>query len=114
MVTPTPASVVIVAFPFSDLSAKKFRPAVVLAEAGRNDWILCQISSNPHSDPNAVRLTDQSFSQGALRLVSFARPTKLFTAHISLINKRVAILKDDVFREILSATVDAFQKNLPR
>ena len=34
--------VVIVHFPFSDLSASKLRPAVVLAEAGRGDWILCQ------------------------------------------------------------------------
>ena len=35
--------VVIVHFPFSDLSASKLRPAVVLAEAGRGDWILWQI-----------------------------------------------------------------------
>ncbi len=31
--------VVIVRFPFSDLSASKLRPAVVLAEAGRGDWM---------------------------------------------------------------------------
>jgi mRNA interferase MazF len=32
--------VVIVRFPFSDLTASKLRPAVVLADAGRGDWIL--------------------------------------------------------------------------
>jgi mRNA interferase MazF len=61
MVTPSPSSVVVVAFPFSDLSGAKLRPAVVLVAAGRDDWILCQITSNPHGDINAVSLTDQSF-----------------------------------------------------
>jgi hypothetical protein len=31
--------VVIVHFPFSDLTASKLRPAAVLAEAGRGDWV---------------------------------------------------------------------------
>ena len=33
----TAGQVVIVHFPFSDLTASKLRPAVVLAEAGRGD-----------------------------------------------------------------------------
>jgi len=46
MVSPSKGSVVLVKFPFSDLSSSKLRPAVVLAAAGRDDWILCQITSN--------------------------------------------------------------------
>jgi len=114
MVTPSPASIVIVAFPFSDLSGTKLRPAVVLADAGRDDWILCQVTSNPHSDPKAVKLTDDSFSKGTLSAVSFARPTKLFTANVSLMNKRVAILKDQTFKEVLKTTISLFQTNLPK
>ena len=37
MGTPTAGSVVLVRFPFSDLSQTKLRPAVVLADAGRGD-----------------------------------------------------------------------------
>jgi len=40
MVTPSIGSVVLVRFPFSDLSASKLRPAVVLAGVDRDDWIL--------------------------------------------------------------------------
>jgi mRNA interferase MazF len=40
MVTPTAGAIVLVRFPFSDLSQAKLRPAVVLADAGRGDWIL--------------------------------------------------------------------------
>jgi mRNA interferase MazF len=48
--------VVIVRFPFSDLTASKLRPAAVLAEAGRGDWVLCQITSKSYGDPRAIQL----------------------------------------------------------
>lgn len=50
MVTPSAGAVVLLPFPFSDLSRSKLRPAVILADAGRDDWILCQITSNPYGD----------------------------------------------------------------
>jgi mRNA interferase MazF len=114
MVTPGPASIVVVEFPFSDLSGAKLRPAVVLTDAGRGDWILCQITSNPHSDSQAVKLTPTALRAGALTDISFARPTKLFTAHESLMTKRVAILHDRAFREIVQTTIDALQKVMPK
>jgi hypothetical protein len=61
------------------------RPALVLADAGRNDWLLCQITSQPFADARAVTLVDGDFSTGGLRLRSFARPAKLFTANASLV-----------------------------
>ena len=45
MVILSEGSVVFARFPFSDLSSSKFRPAVVLAFADRDDWILCQVTS---------------------------------------------------------------------
>lgn len=90
---PLPAgTVALVAFPFSDLSRSKLRPALVLAEAGRGDLILCQITSNPYADPTAVELTDRDFAEGSLRRVSYARPGKLFTGHQSILRNRVGVL----------------------
>ena len=60
--------VVLVPFPFSDLSRSKMPPAVVLAESGRDDWILCQITSNPYGDSQSITLTAQDFSKGGLRV----------------------------------------------
>ena len=58
MGAPAIGSVVLVPFPFSDLSQSKRRPAVVLAPAERGDWILCQITSKPYAAVRAVPLTD--------------------------------------------------------
>lgn len=112
MVKPGPASIVVMPFPFSDLSGTKLRPAVILADAGHGDWVLCQITSNPYSDPNAIRLTGAELQKGALNTVSFARPTKLFTANENLIVKRVAILKSNAFKSIVTVTLDALRKNI--
>lgn len=85
-------SVVLVPFPFSDLSDSKLRPALVLASVGRGDLVLCQITSRAYADKNAIELTDSDFDTGSLRATSYARPGKLFTAHESLIVGRVGIL----------------------
>lgn len=105
MVAPATGAVVLVRFPFSDLSQTKVRPAVVLAEAGRGDWILCQVTSKPYSDTRAIKLDDTSFSTGSLRVTSYARPGKLFTANRDLIVAEVAKLKLEPFTAIVDAVV---------
>jgi len=112
MVTPTAGSVVLVPFPFSDLSRAKLRPAVVLAHAGREDWILCQITSKPYADPRAIMIVDTSFATGSLRLTSYARPGKLFTANRSLMRAEVGKLKREALREIVEAVVAILQAGL--
>jgi mRNA interferase MazF len=96
--------VVLVHFPFSDLTASKLWPAVVLADAGRGDSILCQITSNAYGDGRAVPLDTDDFASGSLRRASYARPGKLFTAHTSIIAGNVGILvaaKLDVIRNTI-------------
>ena len=103
MVAPAAGAVVLVRFPFSDLSQTKVRPAVVLANAGRGDCILCQITSKPYGDASAIELTIAAFATGSLRVVSFARPAKLFTANQNLITSQVGNLKPDALRSIAKA-----------
>lgn len=105
MVAPARAAVVIVHFPFSDLSQTKLRPAVVLADAGRGDWLLCQITSNSFGDSDAVQITSSDFSSGSLRVVSFARPRKLFTASGELIAGCAGSLGGESFARISEAVV---------
>ena len=109
MVAPAAGSVVLVPFPFSDLSHAKLRPAVVLADAGRGDWILGQITSKPYADSGAVPLRDAEFSQGSLRLDSYARPGKLFTAHQSLLAAEAGKLKPEALALVISAVVRLLQ-----
>jgi mRNA interferase MazF len=102
--------VVIVHFPFSDLTASKLRPAIVLAKVDRGDWILCQVTSKPYGDARAVVLSSTDFMEGSLRLTSYLRPGKLFTAHSSLIAATVGELDSRKFAQIRDAVVNLIRQ----
>jgi mRNA interferase MazF len=103
---------VLVRFPFSDLSQSKLRPAIVLADAGRGDWILCQVTSNPYSDTRAIMLSDESFRQGGLQRTSYARPAKLFTANHELMMAEVGVLTVEALRQVINAVVEVLHSGL--
>lgn len=111
MGTPSVGTVVLIHFPFSDLSQSKSRPAIVLADAGRGDWVMCQITSNPYGDSMAVPLTNSSFASGSLHRDSFARPAKLFTADENLVNRRLGQLKIEPLRKVVAAIIQLLQRS---
>jgi mRNA interferase MazF len=103
----TAGAVVAVRFPFSDLTSVKLRPAVVLADAGRGDYVLLQVTSKPYADPRAVTLGPDAFASGALPVVSYARPAKLFTASDQLIAGVLGHLAQPAHHAVVSAVVSA-------
>lgn len=105
MGSPTAGAVVLLPFPFSDLSHSKRRPAVVLAEVGHGDFVLCQVTSNPYADLSAVVLSDTDFSEGGLQRESFARPGKLFTASASLFVTSLGQLQQSKCNELVDSVV---------
>jgi len=105
---------VLVRFPFSDLSSSKLRPAIVLAFTGRDDWILCQVTSNPYSDPTAIRVNESDFKIGSLQKVSYARPGKLFTANSSLMITEAGRLHAMAFNNIINTIVGILQKAMKK
>lgn len=77
--------VVVAPFPFSDLSAAKKRPALVVAALTGDDVVLCQITSQSVRDDYALALADDDFDNGGLRQSSNIRPNRLFTADTKII-----------------------------
>jgi mRNA interferase MazF len=84
-----------------------------LADVGRDDWILCQVTSRPYGDARAIGLTEESFAMGSLRVTSYARPGKLFTANRDLMVDQVGVLKEDAFKQVVEAVVAVLRSSLP-
>jgi mRNA interferase MazF len=95
------ADIVFVSFPFSDLSRSKLRPALVLAYAQREDWILCQITSKSYNDNNAIRIDEANYVRGSLDFVSYIRCGKLFTANAQIIHKNVASINAEKHQKVI-------------
>jgi mRNA interferase MazF len=101
--------VVVVPFPFSDLSAAKRRPALVLATLRGDDLILCQITSRDAADGYSHRLQDADFLSGGLMRESWVRPNRLFTAESAIILRRIGRLKPPIFDDIIEALLTIFR-----
>ncbi len=112
MVIPANGAVVLVRFPFSDLSQTKLRPAIVLADTGRNDWILCQVTSQPYTDPLAVEITNSDLANGSFKKDSYARPGKLFTANAAIMTKQIGELKSQKLEEIIRVVISLLEKSI--
>ena len=93
--------VVVVLFPFSDLSQAKRRPALVLAELEGDDRILCQITSRSLRDQYVIQLNDENFAEGGLKQKSNIRPNRIFTADMHIILYQVGHLKTDKLDEVI-------------
>jgi mRNA interferase MazF len=81
-----------------------------MTSAGRGDFILCQVTSNPYSDPLAVELTDSDFASGSLKRTSFARPAKLFTASEAILTATVGTLSTGAFGRVVDTIIAVLRK----
>ena len=85
----TRGSIVLVPFPFTDLSGSKQRPALVVSPEGfhREDLILCAITSQAPDTPGRwdVKLAASDLHEASLPKLSLILVGKLFTMHQALI-----------------------------
>ncbi|MEK6936719.1 MAG: type II toxin-antitoxin system PemK/MazF family toxin [Nanoarchaeota archaeon] len=96
--------ILIVPFPFSDLSSIKQRPVVVLSKKEYNsrteDIITCGITSNLKDSENSVILENKNLSKGQIPVTSRVKVDKLFTLDKSIVRKSIGKINTVTFEEI--------------
>ena len=97
--------IVIIPFPFTDLSGNKKRPAFVVAALEGDDIIVCQITSKSKSDSHAIPLTIDDFISGSLPVDSFIRPNKIFTADKNIILSVAGHLNENKIHDTLNVII---------
>ncbi|NCO68441.1 MAG: growth inhibitor PemK [Nitrospirae bacterium CG_4_10_14_0_8_um_filter_41_23] len=103
-------NVVVVPFPFSDLTQAKRRPALVISKLEGDDLILCQITSQSIEDTYAISLNDKDFETGSLKQPSNIRPNRIFTADSHIILYKVGNLTVIKLNEIIEKVVEIIRK----
>jgi len=106
MATFIKGDIVVIPFPFSDLSASKRRPALVLANLQGDDIILCQITSKNIKDSYAKTLENSDLLSGSLSISSNIRPNRLFTADKKLILYAVGRISNSKYQEVTQAITE--------
>jgi mRNA interferase MazF len=102
--------VVVLPFPFSDLTHTKRRPALVLAVADLNAIILCQITSQTVRDSDAIDLDAVDFQSGSLKKRSTIRPNRVFTADDRIVLYVAGKLKANKTTLVVEKLVEILQR----
>ncbi len=85
--------VVLIPFPYSDLTGAKFRPALIISNEKINntkDRICCLITSNITKD--GLLISKNDFSLGNLPFKSWVKPHRIFTIDEDIIKKKICKL----------------------
>ncbi len=83
-------------FPFSDLSASKRRPVLALTATDTyGDFIALPVTSRPQTD-NAVALTGTDLIRGSLPAPSWVRTNRVVTLNSSLVVKSIGRVSERV------------------
>lgn len=103
-------SIVVLPFPFSDLTATKKRPALVIADLEGDDLILCQITSVNRQDSYVISLNRNDLKEGNLRDDSLIRTNKIFTATSEIIDYELGKVNDAKLKEVEDKLVDIIRE----
>lgn len=94
--------VVLIPFPYSDLTGSKKRPAIIISNERLNktqDRICCLVTTKQNE--NDLEIAKNSFKSGDLPFRSFARPHRIFTIDESIIIKKLCTINDNFHDKLI-------------
>lgn len=108
--TPNQRDIVLIPVPFTDLTATKKRPVLVLSRTAHNrraeDVMVAAITSNLAAGGSGVTITGADLEEGVLPVASLVRADKIYTLSKRIILKRYGRLNDVSFQKVFAALDD--------
>lgn len=99
--------IILVPFPFTDLSSRKTRPALIISKGStKSDFVVVAITSK-NTKPS-IQIETKDLQDGELPVTSFVRYDKIVTLHSSLVKQVVASLAPRAFRKIIREFMKLF------
>jgi mRNA interferase MazF len=96
--------IILVPFPYSDLSSTKKRPVLIVSNDAHNqrfdDVLVCVITSNKYKDSYSVDLSNKNLETGILPEPSVVKTHKLFSVHKSKIIKKFSVVEAVFYKQV--------------
>lgn len=107
--------IILLPFPYSDLSSSKRRPALVLSNNSFNnssqDIICCLITTNPKHDNLSVSINETDVENGRIHYKSRIKPYRIFTADKESIIRKLCDLNEKKFDQTIETISRVISKN---
>jgi mRNA interferase MazF len=97
--------IVLVNFPFTDLTKIKKRPALIINSLEGENAILCQITTKRRNIKKYEIFLPKEACTGDIRFNSFIYSDMIFTLHKSLIYKKIGIVDNSKIKEIINKKI---------
>ena len=94
--------------PLTDLSLGVPRPALVVADVGMRDWVVCRITGNPVARRGDIAIGTNDLETGRLPRNSWVRPGRLFTVEASVFESLLGRADRQKLSEVLAAIRNLF------
>ena len=99
--------IVLVPFPFSDLSGLKVRPVLILSNDTYNrqsaDVVVCGLTTNLHPSPYSIIIATSDIEvAGTLRHTSRVKADTIASLEQSILIKQIACLKLAIFNQVIA------------
>ena len=94
--------IVLIPFPYSDLTLSKQRPALIISNEKINkmqDRICCLVTTKPHK--NDLKIAENSFEEGNLPFKSFIKPHRIFTIQENIIIKKLCKINNNLHHLVI-------------
>jgi len=95
--------IVLIPFPYSDLTLSKQRPALIISNEKINkmqDRICCLVTTKSHKDD--LKIEKNSFEEGILPFKSFIKPHRIFTIQENVIIKKLCKINNDLHNSVVN------------
>lgn len=97
--------ILLIPIPFSDLTASKRRPVLVLSNSEYNykteDIIVVAITSNLQSKDYSILFTNNDLSEGSLKVTSCIRTDKIYTLSKYIVVKKIGRVKKEIIDKVI-------------
>ncbi len=101
---PEQGDIVLIPVPFTDLSAEKRRPVIVISSDAYHratvDAIVVAMTSNPTATPNSFRITSADLVEGMLNRPGTVRVDKIYTLAHSIVVKKFGKVAPQILERI--------------
>jgi len=96
--------IVLVPYPFTDLSEIKNRPVLIISNNMHNvdseDIVTCGVTSNLKNSEFSILVDNKDIIKGSIPIKSRIKTDKIFTLKQNLVKKKIAKVNDITFEKV--------------
>ena len=92
--------IILINFPFTDLSKAKKRPVLIIKDENNFNDIVCFQITSQSTQKSLLKIEQECLYSGELKLISFVKYDKCFTLNSEIVDKKLASVNEAFLNQL--------------